>query len=177
MYVHLHSFETIEDPDLAGLRIRSSGSEIVTSTIKNMGANATVLPWSEAYSGLQQKVIDGVEVHESAAVGSSIFEVTKYLSKTAHFQLLTGLVISNAWFEKLPKEYQTIVMEESYNAGKVASEKVIAQEKGFEKSLVDKGIKIVDCDVEAFKSATDKSYDELGYRELKTKIDSELNKE
>ncbi|PKM52667.1 MAG: C4-dicarboxylate ABC transporter [Firmicutes bacterium HGW-Firmicutes-7] len=174
---HLFTNKPITKPeDLKGQRIRSSGSDIVTATIKNMGANPSVLPWSEAYSGLQQKVVDGVEVHYSAAVGSSIFEVTKYLSKTAHFQLLTGLVISNDWFNKLPAEYQTILMEEAYNGGKYASEQVIEKEKEFENTLVDNGIEIVDCDVEALKAAVEPAFDELGYRELKDKIDIELGK-
>ncbi|WP_094545863.1 C4-dicarboxylate TRAP transporter substrate-binding protein [Petroclostridium xylanilyticum] len=162
--------------DLKGQRIRSSGSDIVTLTVQNMGANPTVLAWSEAYPGLQQKVIDGVEVHYSAAVGSSIFEVTNYLSKTAHFQLLTGLVISNSWFEKLPAEYQQILTEESYNAGKYASEQVIAKNAEYEKTLLDKGLKMVDVDIDAFKKATEPVYDKLGYRKLKDKIDAELGK-
>lgn len=173
----LFTNEPITKPeDLKGIRIRSSGSDIVTATVNNMGANPTVMPWSEAYPGLQQKVVDGVEVHYSAAIGASIFEVTKYISKTAHFQLLTGLVISNDWFNKLPVEYQTILMEESYNGGKFASELVIANEKDFEKTLVDSGMQIVDVDVEAFKLAVEPAYDELGYRALKDQIDSELGK-
>ena len=45
--------------DLKGLRIRSSGSQVVTSTLEAMGANTTVLAWSEAYQALQQQVIGG----------------------------------------------------------------------------------------------------------------------
>jgi tripartite ATP-independent transporter DctP family solute receptor len=175
---HLFTKKPITGPkDLSGIRLRSSGSDIVTQTITAMGANPTVLPWSEAYSGLQQKVVDGVEVHYSAAVGASIFEVTDYVAKTGHFQLLTGLVISNDWFEKLPEEYQTILMEEAYNGGEFASEIVLGKDMEFEATLVEKGIEIVDTDIEAFKAATEPAYDKLGYRELKDKIDAELGKE
>jgi len=174
---HLFTKEPIATPaDLAGKRIRSSGSAVVTSTVEAMGANATVLPWSEAYQALQQKVIDGVEVHYSAAVGSSIPEVTSYLSKTAHFYLLTGMVCSESWFNSLPAEYQTIVMEEAYNGGVAASQGVLDREAEFEQALVEGGLTIVDCDVEAFKEATASVYDELGYRELKDAIDAELGK-
>ncbi|MTI62047.1 MAG: C4-dicarboxylate ABC transporter [Firmicutes bacterium] len=162
--------------DLNGLRIRSSGSDVVTKSLEAMGANTTVLPWSEAYQALQQKVIDGVEVHNSAAVGSSIYEVTDYLSQTGHFQLLTGLVISNEWFEKLPEEYQSILTEESYNAGKYASDIVIKKNKEYLQTITDAGVKIVDMDVEAFKAAAESAYDDLGYRELKDKIDEELGR-
>ena len=162
--------------DLKGLRIRSSGSQVVTSTLEAMGANTTVLAWSEAYQALQQQVIEGVEVHLSAAVGSSMQDVTKYLAFTGHQQLLTGLVISDAWFQKLPAEYQQILKDASYEAGKSASENVIAKNDEYLKTLTDGGIEVVDCDVEAFKTACDKAYEVLKYTEIKAKLDADMGR-
>ena len=162
--------------DLKGQRIRSSGSKVVTSTLEAMGANTTVLAWSEAYQALQQQVIEGVEVHLSAAVGSSMQEVTKYLTFTGHQQLLTGPVISDAWFQSLPADYQTILKDASYEAGKTASENVLAKNEEYLKVLTDAGIQVVDCDVEAFKTACDKAYEDLNYTEIKAKIDAELGR-
>lgn len=162
--------------DLKGLRIRSSGSQVVTSTLEAMGANTTVLAWSEAYQALQQQVIEGVEVHLSAAVGSSMQEVTKYLAFTGHQQLLTGLVISDAWFQKLPAEYQQILKDASFEAGKSASENVIAKNDEYLKTLTDGGIEVVDCDVEAFKTACDKAYEVLKYTEIKAKLDADMGR-
>ncbi len=162
--------------DLKGQRIRSSGSQVVTSTLEAMGANTSVLAWSEAYQALQQQVIEGVEVHLSAAVGSSMQEVTKYLAFTGHQQLLTGLAISQSWYSKLPEEYQTILKDASYEAGKVASENVINKNDDYLKVLTDGGIEVVECDKEAFKTACDKVYDELNYTEVKAAIDAELGR-
>ena len=162
--------------DLKGQRIRSSGSQVVTSTLEAMGANTSVMAWSEAYQALQQQVIEGVEVHLSAAVGSSMQEVTKYLAFTGHQQLLTGLVISGSWFEKLPEEYKTILEDASFEAGKSASEQVIARNDEYLQTLKDGGIEVVECDKEAFKKACEKVYDELKYTEIKTKLDAELGK-
>lgn len=162
--------------DLKGQRIRSSGSKVVTSTLEAMGANTTVLPWSEAYQALQQGVIEGVEVHLSAALGSSMQEVTKYLAFTAHQQLLTALVVSDAWMNKLPEEYQAILAEASYEAGKSASENVIAKNSEYIAALKAGGIEVVECDVEAFKTACEKAYEDLGYTKLKAKIDAEMGR-
>ncbi len=162
--------------DLKGQRIRSSGSQVVTSTLEAMGANTSVLAWSEAYQALQQQVIEGVEVHLSAAVGSSMQEVTKYLAFTGHQQLLTGLVISQSWYSKLPEDYQTILKEASFEAGKTASENVIAKNDEYLKTLTDGGIQVVECDKEAFKTACDKVYEELKYTEIKAAIDAELGR-
>ncbi len=162
--------------DLKGQRIRSSGSQVVTSTLEAMGANTSVLAWSEAYQALQQQVIEGVEVHLSAAVGSSMQEVTKYLAFTGHQQLLTGLIISQSWYSKLPEEYQTILKDASFEAGKAASENVIAKNDEYLKTLTDGGIEVIECDKEAFKTACDKVYDELRYTEVKAAIDAELGR-
>ncbi len=174
---HLFTKSPVAAPaDLKGLRVRSSGSQVVTSTIEAMGANATVLPWAEAYQSLQQNVIEGVEVHYSAAVGASIPEVSTHLSKTAHFFLLTGMICSEAWYNTLPAEYQTIVEEEAYNGGAAASQGVLDGEAEFEKALLEGGLTLVDVDIAAFKEATAKVYDELNYRTLKDAIDKELGK-
>lgn len=175
---NLFTKKPIRSPeDLKGQVIRSSGSEIVTDSLEAMGANTTVLPWSESYQGLQQGALDGVEVHNSAAVGSSIDEVTNYVSETGHFQLLTGLVISNSWYEKLPEDYKTILSEESYNAGTYASDLVIENEEKYLDELIDGGVEVVDdVDIDAFKDATESVYDDLGFREMKDQIDEELGK-
>lgn len=162
--------------DLAGQRIRSSGAQVVTSTLEAMGANTTVLAWSESYQALQQQVIEGVEVHLSAAVGSSIQEVTDYLSFTGHQQLLTALIVSEKWFRNLPEEYQEIVTEASYAAGIAGSETVIEKNDEYLKTLTDNGIEVIDCDVDAFREACDVVYDELGYTEIKAKLDAELGR-
>lgn len=162
--------------DLKGQRIRSSGSQVVTSTLEAMGANTSVLAWSEAYQALQQQVIEGVEVHLSAAVGSSMQEVTDYLAFTGHQQLLTGLVISQAWYAGLTEEQQTILQEASYEAGKNASESVIASNEEYLKTLTDGGIEVVECDKEAFKTACDVVYEKLKYTDIKAAIDAELGR-
>lgn len=162
--------------DLSGQRIRSSGAQVVTSTLEAMGANTNVLAWSESYQALQQQVIEGVEVHLSAAVGSSIQEVTDYLSFTGHQQLLTALVVSQKWFEELPEEYQKIITEASYEAGLSGSEAVIEKNSEYLKTLTDNGIEVVDCDVDAFREACEVVYDELGYTEIKEKLDAELGR-
>lgn len=162
--------------DLKGLRVRSSGSAIVSSTIGAMGADPTVLPWSESYSGLQQKVIDGLEAHYSAAVGSSIYEVSSYLCKTGHFQHILNLVISESWFRSLPEEYRQILLDAAYEGGTAASEETLEKDAEYEKTLTENGMTIVEVDVEAFKAATDQVYDELNLRDLKDQIDKELGK-
>ena len=162
--------------DLKGLRVRSSGSQVVTATLEAMGANTSVMAWSEAYQALQQQVIEGVEVHLSAAVGSSIQEVTGYLAFTGHQQLLTALVISDSWFQTLSAEEQQILMDASQAAGIAASESVIAKNDEYLQTLINGGIQVVECDVDAFKANCESVYETLGYQDVKARLDAELGR-
>ena len=85
------------------------------------GATPTPLAWSEAYSALSMKAIDAVEVQYPSLWGSRIYEVTKFVTKTKHIQLVTGLICSAAWYDKLPADLQKIVSEEAVKAGDYAS--------------------------------------------------------
>lgn len=161
--------------DLQGLRVRVPSAPIMMKSLEAMGANPTVLSWSEVYLGLQHKVIDGAEAQVSAAVGAHLYETTSYVTKTGHFQLLAGLSVSKNWFDKLPEELKTILLEESFKAGEYASSLIISKEKEFEQILIENGMVIDTIDQTIFKDLTDKVYDEFeGYRELKNKVQKEL---
>ena len=161
--------EKIED--LKGLRVRTMGSTVAQESMKALGTTPTSLPWSEAYSGLQSKVIDSVEAQTPAVYGSSLFEVTKYLAKTEHFLLYTGLVISEKWFQTLPDEYKKILIADSVKAGDYATELTLQKEKEFNADMAKKGLIFVDVDKKPFIEATAAVYEKMGWTEIKKQID------
>jgi tripartite ATP-independent transporter DctP family solute receptor len=162
--------------DLKGVRIRSMGNPVANATMKCLGGIATTSPWSEAYQSLENKVYDAVEVHYTAAIGSSIAEVTKYIEKTGHFFLMTGLLISQKWFETLPPEYQKAVEEEAYNGAKHCTDLNIAKAGEYEQQLVGQGLTISPIDKQAFIDACKGAYKELNYDGLKNNIDKEMGR-
>jgi tripartite ATP-independent transporter DctP family solute receptor len=162
--------------DLKGVRIRTMGSPQAQAAMKCLGGIATTGPWSEAYQSLENKVYDAVEVHYTAAIGASIAEVTKYIEKTSHFFLMTGLVISQKWFETLPANYQKILEEEAYIGAKHCTDLNIAQASEFEKQLVAQGLTVSQIDKQAFIDACKGTYKELNYGEMKDKIDKEVGR-
>ena len=162
--------------DLKGVRIRSMGNPVANATMKCLGGIATTSPWSEAYQSLENGVYDAVEVHYTAAIGASIAEVTKYIEKTGHFFLMTGLLISQKWFDTLPAEYQKIVEEEAYNGAKHCTDLNIAKAGEFEKQLVSQGLTVSSIDKQAFIDACKGAYKELNYDALKGKIDKEIGR-
>lgn len=165
----------IEKPeDLKGLRIRTMGSEVAQESMKAMMATPTSLSWSEVYSGMQSNVIDGLEAQTTAIYGASLQEVAKYISLTEHFHLFTGLVISESWFQGLPADYQKVLLEKSREAGDYATAMVIEMEDKQKSEIAAAGVEYVKVDQSLFKKAAMATYDKMGWKDLKAKIDAEL---
>lgn len=172
---HLLTNKPVSKPeDLAGVRMRTPGAPVWMETIRAMGATPTPMGWAEVYPALQQQAIDAVEAQTPAAYGSRLYEVTKYLTKTGHINLITGLVTSASWFDSLPPEMQTALKEEALAAGDFASRATEAAIATYEKDMADKGMTIAEIDVTPFREATAEVYGKLGYAELKKTIDEML---
>jgi tripartite ATP-independent transporter DctP family solute receptor len=156
--------------DLKGVRVRTIGAPIWLESIRAMGATPTPMPWAEVYSALEQKVIDAVEAQLPAGHGSKLQEVTKYLTKTHHIHLISGLITSAQWFASLPAELQTALREESLKAGDIASYGTAAKLDEITKDLAAAGMKVDEKDLTPFQKATESVYDKFGYGELRAKV-------
>jgi tripartite ATP-independent transporter DctP family solute receptor len=172
---HLLTNKPIKEPaDLNGIRMRTPGAPVWMETIRAMGATPTPMGWSEVYTGLQQRVIDGVEAQHPASFGARLYEVTNHVTKTGHINLITGIVTSAAWFDKLPAEYRQVLREEALKAGDNASRATQASLADYEKQMKDKGMTIDEIDLTPFRQATQPVYDKLGYTELHQEVDKLL---
>lgn len=165
----------VEKPeDLNGINIRSMGSKIAMDSLNAMGCNATPMAWSEVYTGIQQKAIDGAEAQLPAVDGSKLYEVISHIALTGHFQLNTGLVTSEAWFNELPEEFQAILLEESMIAGDFASQLVLDGLAQYQKDMEAEGVTFHTVDLQPFIDASQVVYEDNNLLELKSQIDSAL---
>ncbi|GAA0224418.1 C4-dicarboxylate TRAP transporter substrate-binding protein [Marinomonas primoryensis] len=150
--------------DLNGMLIRTPGSAVWSESISALGATPTALPWAETYPAMQQGVVDGFEAQLPATIAASLQETIKYVAETEHFQLMTALVASEEWFSALPKEYQKILLEESYKAGAYASDvtnKNIAEYKRIMED--DYNVKFIPVDKTPFIARAQTVFKKLGY--------------
>ncbi len=175
---HVLANKIVRQPeDLAGIRLRTIGAPVWIETIQAMGATPTPLAWAEVYSGLQQQVIDGAEAQHAGTYGARLYEVISYINKTAHINLISGLVASNHWFEKLSLQQQQIILDSALVAGKFASDLVVEKESEIEAQLIAEGIKIITPDISEFRRATQVVYRNLGYQKLQQQIRTYLNQQ
>ena len=92
----------------------------VARTMSAMGATPTPMPYAEVYSALELKAIDAVEV-QFRPVQLQALRAAKYVTKTGHISLITGLVTSRKWYDSLPADLQKMLREEALQAGDIAS--------------------------------------------------------
>ncbi|MDR1873964.1 MAG: C4-dicarboxylate TRAP transporter substrate-binding protein [Synergistaceae bacterium] len=174
---HFLTNKPVKTPaDLKGLRIRTPGAPAWSESIRALGATPIAMGWTEVYTAVQQKAIDGCESQHSANWGIRVFEVLKYIDKTGHFQLLNGLMVGEKWFRTLPESYQKLIVEEFHKQGTLTSQLNIELADRYETQMVEKGMEVVEVDVDAFKKAADAAYDVLGFAGLRKQIYTEIGK-
>ena len=174
---HLLTMKPITKPaDLAGVRMRTPGAPVWLETVRGLGATPTPMPWAEVYSALQMKAIDAAEAQAPATYGQRLYEVVKYITKTGHISLITGLVGSKIWFDKLPPNLQKVVRDEALKAGDTASKATIDSIGNYEKLMREKGVQIVDIDIKPFVASTSGVYEKLGYTDLRKQVNVVLGK-
>lgn len=174
---HLLTNKPISVPaDLSGIRMRTPGAPVWMETIRAIGATPTPMGWTEVYSALQQKVIDGAEAQLPAVHGARLYEVVKNVTETGHFFLITGLVTSAQWFDSLPEKHRKAVRDEALKAGDKASHGTIASIDGYKKKMQEAGVTFAQPDLKPFKEASSVVYDKLNLNDLKAQVDKVLGR-
>jgi tripartite ATP-independent transporter DctP family solute receptor len=107
--------------DFKKMKIRVMESPIMTKTFELLGAVPVPLSASERYMALQTGVVDGAENSVGIIVSQKEYEVTKYVSLTAHNITPNIIAMDLKYFNKLPADIQKIIMESGKEAGLYAT--------------------------------------------------------
>src|SRR5512139_801623 len=95
--------------DMKGLKIRVMETPVYVNMVKALGAAPTPIAWSEVYTALQQKVVDGQENPVATIVQAKLNEVQKYLTLDGHSYGVDFFLINEKFYQSLPKETQQII--------------------------------------------------------------------
>lgn len=175
---NFYTNEEVRTPDdLDGLRIRTPPAPIWQESIRALGAEPVAMNFGDVYPGLQQRAIDGAELVYPNITAANLNEVLEYANETKHILLVNFQVVSSEWFDGLPGDYQTALVEECRKAGQETSEIMEQASEESKATLKDRGMTIVeDVDLEAFRTAGEKAYETLGLVEAKNKVQAEIGK-
>lgn len=84
--------------DFDGIKMRVMQNNIYIDTFKLLGTNAVPMAFSEVYSALETKTVDGQENPFANIDNSKFYEVQKYLTLTKHaYAALTLLISKKTW--------------------------------------------------------------------------------
>lgn len=108
MWNSKHPIQSVAD--MQGLKMRVQQSQIQEDTYAALGAQATPIPFSELYTALQTHVVDGADNGPLDIESSKFYQVTKYVTFTRHFILLTPMLISDKFLAKLSSSEKTAVL-------------------------------------------------------------------
>ena len=147
--------------DLKGLKIRTMDSQMAINMMNALGGSATVMGYSDIYTGLQQGVINGAENNVTALRDHG--EVAKFYSFDEHTRIPDVVVISAKVWNSMTPEQQDIMK----SCAKEATDDYKVAWENFENEVLDLatnkyGVELVrDVDTAAFQKAVQPIYDEL----------------
>ena len=164
--------------DLKGLIIRVPKNEIMIDTYNAWGINPTPMAWSETFTALQQKVVDGQDNPYLTINSMKFYEVQKYVTNIRYIFSIEPLIISEGLFQGLPEDVQKAVLEAGMGATEHSAAFLRSSEAAIKEELIAKGMEIQDpADGEkefielATKAVWPKFYDSIGGKE---KLDAVL---
>lgn len=97
--------------DFNDFKIRTMTSPILTQSYEAYGANPTPMPYSEVYSGLQLKQIEGQVNPIFAIEEMSFYEVQDYMIIAKHAQFIATVIANDEWYGSLPDDQRKWVDE------------------------------------------------------------------
>lgn len=101
--------ESVED--VQGLKIRTMENLIHIDFWRAMGADATPMAWSEAYTAMQQGALDGQENPSTVILTNNVAQVNDHLAITEHAYSTVFLIMSPETWASLDADTQQIFLD------------------------------------------------------------------
>jgi len=169
--------------DMKGLTMRVMESPLLIEQYKLWGANAVPLGYAEVYNALQQGVVDGQENPLQTIFLNNYQEVQGNVIESYHGAMTYVLLANQSWFEGLPEEAQTIILE-AEEEGKTAARTSLAEtEADYKQKIIDSGVtytELTDEEIEVFREISEpfheEAYNKPNQIELLKKFKEEIEK-
>ena len=119
---------------------------------------STPMAFSEVYTGLNTGAIDGQDNPLPTVVDKKFYEVTKQIVLTSHLVDLNYIAISTKVWDKLTPEQQATVQAAANEAAEYGRQKQLALEAELVIFLKEKGLKVYEPNVDAFRKHAQEMY-------------------
>ncbi|WP_134699196.1 TRAP transporter substrate-binding protein [Ammoniphilus sp. YIM 78166] len=111
---NIKEVKTVED--IKGLKIRTLENPLHLDMWKELGATPTPMAYTELFTALEQKVVDGQENPAGNITTAKFYEVQKYVTKTGHIYNASVFMISKSFWDTLTDAEKEIVTKAAAEA-------------------------------------------------------------
>jgi len=102
--------------DIKGLKIRTLENKLHIELWKTLGAVPTPMAFTELFTSLEQKVVDGQENPSGNVLLNKFYEVQKYLTKTGHVYNASPFIVSKKFWDELSDQEKEAVQKAATEA-------------------------------------------------------------
>ena len=128
--------------DFAGLKLRVIQNPLFIDTFRALGANAVPMPFTEVYTALETKTVDGQENPLSTILASKFNEVQKHTVLSNHLYSVWAFLMSKRFWDRLTPDEQKVITEAANEAKLFERETVRAFEVKALEELKSKGMEV-----------------------------------
>ncbi|WP_174874089.1 TRAP transporter substrate-binding protein [Vogesella oryzae] len=97
--------------DFQGIKLRVMQNPVYIDMFNSFGANAVPMAFSELFTALETKTVDGQENPVNTIQSSKFYEVQKYLSVTKHVYSPWVVTVSKKWWDGLSRDEQKVLQD------------------------------------------------------------------
>ncbi len=158
-HVNLRTEQEVKTPaDLAGVKLRMPGTDAWQFLGNALGASAVPVAFGEIYTALQSGAIDGQDNPLPTVRDSKFYEVTKQIVLTSHLVDLNYLALSKKVWDAMTPEQQAATQKAADAAAEAARTKQLKLEDELVAFMKEKGLKVYEPDVNAFRTQVQAAY-------------------
>jgi len=101
----------VKAEDLEGIKLRVMQNQVALGVFNALGANAVPMPFSELFTALETRTVDGQENPVTTIQSSKFYEVQPYLTITRHVYTPWVVLASKKWWDTLSPDEQKLIRQ------------------------------------------------------------------
>lgn len=137
--------------DLTGLKLRVPPSPLYTSMFSALGAAPTPIPFAEAYTALQTKIVDGQENPYQVIFDSKFYEVQRYVAQSNHMWEAYWVTTNRRKWLALPNDTREVLTKNFNNFAFVHRDETAKADLSIVDGLKAKGMQVTQVDTASFR--------------------------
>lgn len=166
-----HAISTPDD--LKGLKIRTMTNTLHVDYFTALGAIPTPMSFSELFTALQQKTVDGQENPTALIYNNALYEAQSYMTVSEHVFTSVSLNISADFYNSLPEDYQALISEAGAATMQYQRELITAENEARLADIEAAGVEVVVLDADQ-KAAFQKIAEDSVYKTAAEEYGQEL---